>query len=185
MIQILYSILFIMILSFPNHAEVLDKQGNPSSQVQQIIKKFHLYLKSAKNIDSDIKSKIDSESILSTQELNHIAQKFFLRPKGFGRSSPGAHAHYKNICASLNDKDQQELIELFKTIGDIDTVYPSNIHAQPDYILIQGATVPNMRQRVMFLADLITTGQLRLKKSTQIIFYLVKDLYTIQKPMMC
>ena len=123
-----------------------------------------------KTFDPKLKKLIAANSKLSVTELNRIAQKAFLRPKKSERLSPEAFAHYKILCSSLSLKEQREIINLFQKIGDIDAVYPADTDPLPDYILIQGSTVPNMRQRVMFLADLIITGKLKLKEATKIIF---------------
>ena len=166
----IYLLSLILICSFSAHAEILDDQGNPSPDVQQIVRKFYPYLKSIKDLDDQSKEKLTSNTNFSVEELNGIAQKVFLRPKGSERLSPEAYSHYKNICSNLSFEEQQEIINLFRKIGDIEAVYPRDTDPLPDYILIQGSTVPNMRERVMFLADLITTDKLKFKESTKIVF---------------
>jgi hypothetical protein len=104
----------------------------------------------------------------TVQDLNALAQDKFLRPKGSERLDEIAKEHYRALCAHLSTEQKDKIINLFRALGEIDPVYP--IQKSPRYILIQGSTVPNMRERIMFLQELVTQGQIDLRPDAQIIF---------------
>ena len=60
-------------------------------------------------------------------------------------------------------------INLFYDFGYISSIYPKK-NVNPDIILIQGSTVQNMRERLMFLAKIIQKDVVHLKKETQIVY---------------
>ncbi|AIK96321.1 hypothetical protein [Candidatus Odyssella acanthamoebae] len=100
--------------------------------------------------------------------LNTFAHKTFLRPHGSERYEDRAIQHYKKLCAMLSLGQKQKLIESFRKLGGIDPLYPKK--KDPDYIVIQGATVPAMRERLMFLVKLIEDKKIKLSVNTKIIF---------------
>ncbi|AIL12900.1 hypothetical protein IM40_04260 [Candidatus Paracaedimonas acanthamoebae] len=114
-------------------------------------------------------AKIFEEKKATVQELNTLAQKHFLRPKNAERMSNEAIQHYKKLCSGLSSEQKKQIINLFYNLGYITSIYPKR-NTSPDIILIQGSTVPNMRERLMFLAKNIEEGIILLKPETQIIF---------------
>lgn len=103
------------------------------------------------------------------QELNALAQTYFLRPKDTERMSSEAIQHYKKLCAGLSSHQKQQIINLFYNLGYITSIYPKK-NSTPDIILIQGTTVSSMRERLMFLAKNIEKGIIHLKPETEIVF---------------
>lgn len=171
MMQRFYYRIFLCFFIFTSaDAAVLDAQGKPSKEVRQIVKDFSHYLWTRKDVDQKIVKKIVSNKEISLAELNTLAQTAFLRPKGSERLSPEALTSYKKLCSWLTKKDKQEILNLFAKIGDIEEVTPSPHESMPDYILIQGSTVPNMRERLMFLASMVESNKINIQGSTTIVF---------------
>lgn len=135
-------------------ASVLNDDGSPRTEVIQIFEKFN--------------PQIGPNPSLA--DLNAIAQKEFLRPAKSERLSKEAIAHYMALCSKLSAQDKDQIIENFRKIGDIDTVYPTN--KNPDYILIQGSTIADLRGRLAFLGSLVNENKLSITPHTQIVFLL-------------
>jgi hypothetical protein len=147
---------------------ILDAEGEISLEVRKVFSAFqNLLLTSEKFPQAKIKDILECDDP-TVQDLNTLAQDKFLRPQGSERIDAKAQAHYHELCAHLSTAQKDDIINLFRAIGDIDTVYPEN--KNPDYILIQGSTVPNMRERIMFLAELVTQGHINLLPDAEIIF---------------
>jgi hypothetical protein len=100
--------------------------------------------------------------------LYSFTHKIFLRPEGSERYDETAIQHYHRLCAPLSLPQKQKLIESFKKLGNINPIYPKK--KTHDYIVIQGATVPTMRHRLMFLVKLIEDNKIQLSAKTRIIF---------------
>ena len=107
---------------------------------------------------------------LSVEKLNEVSQKYFLRPKGEGMVSPNSVKHYVALVSHLNESQQSELMGAFTTLGMINTIEPKT--SNPDYILIHGTDLQIMRQRLMFVANLIRANYL---SSTPEIIFLSGD----------
>ncbi len=101
-------------------------------------------------------------------KLNDFAQQKFLRPKGAERLDEKSLSHYKKLCAGLSVSVKEKILNLFKRLGDIDPVYP--IHKNPNYICIQGSTIPSMRERLMFLSQLVDEQKINISPTTKIVF---------------
>lgn len=97
---------------------------------------------------------------LSPDERNAIAQAVFLRPAGQERQCMGPIQKFSTYS--------NQLYPLFKSLGDVDTVYPKQLDY--DYILINGSTVRNMRERVKTLINLVDSGKIIMTPKTQIVF---------------
>lgn len=104
----------------------------------------------------------------SLYELNTLAQEKFLRPAKTERMSKEAVAHYHALCASLSPQEQKAVIDAFRKLGVIEAIYPQ--YREPDYIHIQGSTLQNLRERIMFLASLVEEGKITLRPETKIVF---------------
>jgi hypothetical protein len=101
-------------------------------------------------------------------KLNDFAQQKFLRPKGAERLDEKSLSHYKKLCAGLSVKMKEKILNLFKRLGDIDPIYP--IHKNPNYICIQGSTVSSMRERLMFLSQLVDEKKINISPTTRVVF---------------
>lgn len=152
-----FTLLSLMITLFSTltlSASVLNDDGSPRAEVIQIFEKFTPQV--GKNP--------------SLVDLNTIAQKEFLRPAKTERLSKEAIAHYMALSSKLSDQDKDQIIENFRKIGDVDTVYP--IDKKPDYILIQGSTIADLRARLTFLGSLVAEQKLIIEPHTQVVFLL-------------
>ncbi len=135
-------------------AGIVDKKGNILPEVLNIVSMFNYELSENKTININA--------------LNSFVPEVFLRPADSERYEEKAIQHYKKLCAPLSFDQKQSLLESFRRLGDIDSVYP--VHQTYDYIAIQGATVPTMRHRLMFLVHLIENDKIKIKANTKIIF---------------
>lgn len=97
---------------------------------------------------------------LNPDERNKVAQAVFLRPAGQERQNLSGQQKF----APYSD----QLYPLFKQLGDIDSISP--VKTDYDYILINGSTVKNMRERIQTLVNLITSKKIRLTSKTTIVF---------------
>ncbi len=97
---------------------------------------------------------------LSPDERNRIAQTLFLRPVGQERQDMAVKQKFEPYS--------NKLYPLFKKLGDIDPVQPSK--TKYDYILINGATVDDMRKRVKTLVNLVTSKTITVTPETTIVF---------------
>lgn len=118
----------------------------------------------------EIASYFDSKLGNSTDilKLNDFAQQKFLRPQRAERLDEKSLSHYKKLCARLSAKTKKKILSLFKQLGDIDPIYP--IHNNPHYICIQGSTISSMRERLMFLSQLVDEKKIHISPSTKIVF---------------
>ncbi len=109
---------------------------------------------------------------LSPDERNKIAQTLFLRPVGQERQDMAVKQKFEPYSS--------QLYPLFKKLGDIDPVQPSK--TEYDYILINGATVADMRKRVKTLVNLVTSKTITITPETTIIFLSGdRDLFSADK----
>jgi hypothetical protein len=143
---------------FSSFAEgtIFDAHGKPSHEIIRIFR----HAKPDLNLKQDV----------SLERLSQIAQDSFLRPRGSERLSPEACDFYHTRFGSLSGEKQKIILESFRKIGVLDARYPSS--KNPDYILIHGSTVSNLRARLRFLASLVTEGKISLSESTHLIFLL-------------
>ncbi|MBN9413465.1 MAG: hypothetical protein J0H12_06045 [Candidatus Paracaedimonas acanthamoebae] len=141
--------------------------------MQEIIKIFcllsYVLNSSSYHLSETLFEKIFVEKKATIQELNALAQRHFLRPKHAERMSKEAIQHYKKLYSRLSIEQKKEIIKYFYDLGYITSVYPKR-NVCPDIILIQGSTVPDMRERLMFLAKNIENGIIFFKPETQIVF---------------
>jgi hypothetical protein len=141
--------------------------------MQEIMKIFfffsHVLNSSPHVLPKERLHQIFEEKEATVQEVNALGQAYFLRPKHAERMSDEAIQHYKKLCSGLSAPQKEEIINLFYNLGYIASTYPKK-NINPDIILIQGSTVSNMRERLMFLAKNIEKGLVHLKPETQIVF---------------
>lgn len=135
-----------------SQAIISDDKGQIAPEILEIVSYFNPELKNSADIF----------------KLNDFAQQKFLRPKGAERLDEKSIAHYKKLCTELCVKTKEKILGLFKQLGDIDPVYP--MHKNPDYICIQGSTVPTMRERLMFLSKLVDEKKINILPATKIVF---------------
>lgn len=152
MFQILISLIIFFCSSCNVWGDVLNKNGYPLPEVIKIGKKFQP----------------DLPFNASLEKLNKLGQEKFLRPAKSERLSEKAIEHYKALCSHLSSQDQRDIVDSFRKIGDIKAVYP--LHRNPDYILIQGSTISELRKRIMFFASLVEKGKIVLSPKTKIVF---------------
>lgn len=96
------------------------------------------------------------------EELNAIAQKYFLRPKKSERLDEKARSFYESVYQGLGPTREDKVHEVmssFKTLGYSDAVYPE--HVSPRFVLIQGSTLSNMANRLRFTSQLLESGKLK------------------------
>ena len=155
-------LLFLLSFSISNSAlaVVADSTGKPLPEVREI---FSIVLR--KNYSDQILKSLKSDTL---QSLSKVGQEVLLRPKGFDRQDPPSIRHYHELLDKLSKDDLTALVELFKKLGDVDPVFPAT--KKVDYVLVHGSTVQNMRERVMFLADMISTRKLVLDPKVQVVF---------------
>jgi hypothetical protein len=154
MLRISITFIIMAFSSFDVWGVVLNKKGAPLPEVTRIFEKFIPKLGPTPSLT----------------ELNKLAQKDFLRPAKTERLSKEAIVHYKKLCAPLSLKTQDEIMDGFRKIGDIDPVYP--LTTEPNYVLIQGSTISDLRERIMFLASLVNKKKIALLPETKIVFLL-------------
>lgn len=123
------------------YAQVLDNKGNPSKAVVDIFKAFSL------------------SDQASLGDLNAIAQASFLRKMGQERWEDKR---------SFDGIDVIKLKSLFQEIGNIGHVLPKS--KEYDYILINGSTIGNMRERVKTLIRLVNNQDILISPKTKIVF---------------
>lgn len=109
---------------------------------------------------------------LTPEDRNNIAQAVFLRPAGQERQNLSGKQKFGAYST--------QLYPLFKELGDIDPVLPKQ--ESYDYILINGSTVKNMRERLKTLVDLVTSQKITITPNTSIVFLSgERDLFTPDK----
>lgn len=166
-------------------AHIVDAQGKVRVEVIEV---FRIYEPIIRDKTDEIMQKrgLSKEKIqavlnkrtpiseISLQDLNDIAQVVFLRPAGKERKE--SQSHYK-IFSPYTDK---RVYQLFRKIGDINSIYPKNKHY--DYVLFNGSTIKNMRDRLKALVDLIKNRKLIITSKTQIVFLTgERDLFPEEK----
>ncbi|MBY0293501.1 MAG: hypothetical protein K2W92_09490 [Alphaproteobacteria bacterium] len=149
---ILSSCLLCIVFSFGAGGVVLDEKGQPHPEVIRIFEIFQFNLGPSPSLET----------------LNRIGQKEFLRPAKTERLSKESIEHYKKLCSQLSPQDQDEILDHFRRIGDIEAVYP--FRKDPNYILIQGSTLSSLRERIMFFVFLVEKEKIKLLPNTNIIF---------------
>lgn len=147
---------------------LFDADGRISPEVRRIFSAFQDALLTSQKLPQETIKGILETDRPTIQHFNLLAQDKFLRPQGSERMDRRAQAHYRELCAHLSTAQKADIISLFQTIGDIDPVYP--VYKTPDYILIQGSTVANMRERIMFLAELVSQRRIVLLPRAEIVF---------------
>jgi hypothetical protein len=152
MLNIMAFCIFFIFSSFCAWGVILDEEGKPHPEVIKICRKFQP----------------DLGEMSSLEELNKVGQEKFLRPAKTERLSKEAIQHYQRLCSSLSPEDQLEILEAFRRIGDIEPVYP--LRKDPNYILIQGSTISNLRERIMFISFLLEKEKIKLLPNTKIVF---------------
>jgi len=154
-------------------AEIVDSKGHVLKEVIEI---FHIFEPLIEQCSKEIfkktgLSKVKIDEILKNQnhtknislnDLNDIAQVVFLRPNTIERKD--SKPLNKNFLPYTNER----LLNLFRTIGDIDTKYPKRQTYR--YVLLNGSTVKNMRFRLKTLVTLVKAGRLIIDKNTEIVF---------------
>lgn len=109
---------------------------------------------------------------MTPEDRNNIAQAVFLRPAGQERQNLSGQQKFGAYSPKL--------YPLFKELGDIDPVLPKQ--ESYDYILINGSTVKNMRERLKTLVDLVTSQKITITPNTSIVFLSgERDLFTPDK----
>lgn len=172
--SVIIRIFFFSLLFYQNSfARILNENGKVLKEVVEIFRHYKPLIEqyaedivqkkslSKEEIDYILSSKTPISDISLTQ-LNDIAQVVFLRP---------SHTERKDIKPQ-NEKflpyTNQAVLGLFHSIGDIGPVYPKKKSYR--YILFNGSTVKNMRQRLKTLVELVKVGKLHFRKDTEIIF---------------
>jgi hypothetical protein len=128
-----------------HHAEdIVQQKGLPKEKINHVL-----------NSQTPI-------SDISLEELNAIAQVVFLRPIDKERKDIRGENEQFLPYTDLT------VLDLFSKIGDIDSIYPQK-EAYP-YILLNGSTVANMRERLKTLIELVEQKKLSIAPETKIIF---------------
>jgi len=179
--------LFIFMIGFllvlpKSYTNILDKQGHPRQEVVDIFRQFKGLLEENKSLllinneqsaaslryvltEDDFNKILDfqvSAADISLDSLNVIAQKIFLRPANLER---------KDIVEDDNKFSSyvtNDLWKLFAAIGDIGSIYPTQQKYM--YMIINGSTVQNMRQRIQALINLMNESKVQIFPSTQLVF---------------
>ncbi|MGL5784081.1 MAG: hypothetical protein ACRCYZ_01145 [Alphaproteobacteria bacterium] len=131
---------------------MIDENGAPSPETRAL---FRL-----------LKPDLDQGASLKT--LSEIAQETFLRPAGSERLSKEALAFFQKHYGALPGETQKAILENFKKIGDLGARYP--FFQTPDYILIHGSSVSDMRTRILFFASLVREGKVTLPTHAKLFF---------------
>ncbi len=97
---------------------------------------------------------------LQPKTMNAIGQVAFLRKSGQERKDIRLQPRFKDYAG--------ELFSLFQKLGDVDPVYPSR--KTYDYVLINGSTVKNMRERLYGLSWFVKNNMLTITPQTKIVF---------------
>lgn len=100
--------------------------------------------------------------------LDGWAAAHLRRPLKTERMAPAALAHYQSLVGHLTPAARARLVIQFERLGDIGAQKPKR--RAYDYILIHGTTVQGMRDRVMAVAQAVSTGALQMTPKTQIVF---------------
>jgi hypothetical protein len=142
----------LIVLVHPLFAKIMDEKGAILPEVMAVFTDFKPLMSS------------EEQKLLeypSLKNLNTIAQSLFLRPSGLERKDIVSRDSIFSSYAT------PYLRGLFKKIGDIGDVKPNQKHYR--YILISGATVQNMRQRLATLIELVESKSVEIDESTQLV----------------
>lgn len=165
--------LFILLAVQDCSARILNEKGKVLKEVVEIFRHYKPVIEeqvddivqkrglSKDKIDHILNSKTPASDI-SVKELNDIAQVVFLRP---------AHTERKDLKpfnAKFLPYTDHRVFKLFRAIGDIDPVYPKKRKYR--YILLNGSTIKNMRQRLHTLVELVKTKKLLVTPATEVVF---------------
>ena len=179
--KILATLLIYCHLSPFAYGGLLNEKHEVLPEVVEIFSYFQNTFKPSSNYSQATVRRIFTTKRATLSELNALAQENFLRPPRSERFDEVAIQHYHALCAHLSEDGKQHIIDLFAQIGDISAIYPKR--PDPVYILIYGATVPTMRNRVMFLATLFESGALNPATTAEIIFLVgERGLYASETP---
>jgi hypothetical protein len=143
------------------YGNILTEKNMIKEEVLEIFWNFRKLFKQPKEFPDNLRyfKNSDANQRLTLHNLNDIAQKFFLRPKGQERLSEASKEHYRTLSQHLSQKEKKQIIKLFQTLGNIKKRLPT--HTNPHYILIQGSSVQNMRERLMFVDEMARKGKLK------------------------
>lgn len=140
LIFIIYLLLNTSFIQASSTPSLLDTHGNPSSYLRTLFKTLNFPYEG------------------NVAELNTIAQENFLRKKGEERW------HMKEVYA---DK-RTEILSLLEKMNFLNRISPSS--SDYDYIIIHGATITRMRDRVKFFIDLWKELPLSTQEKVKIVF---------------
>lgn len=112
-----------------NFFDLLITHNKASASLQKILEK--------ENIDPN----------LSFKKLIAVTQKKWLRPNNSERW---------HLEETKNKREQEAFLELFKNIGLVDSVLPTN--NQYEYLLFMGGDIHGMQERLDFLTHLVKDG---------------------------
>lgn len=147
-----FYLLVFSLFSFKAWSTKVDKNNSRFPEVIQIFRIFNYNVGNSPSLEM----------------LNKIAQENFLRPAKTERLSKEATAHYEKLCTSLSPHDREQLLDLFRKMGDMEPIDPKE--KEYEYILINGSTVSNMRERLMYFVSLLDQKKITLKPETKIVF---------------
>ena len=147
---------FFLVLFFPFilFADLVDEKFKPKSELLEIFKIYS-------SIFTDEQCALLPDPTL--ENLNTIAQDVFLRKPGLERKDLKVS---DSPMASVRD---ESLLGLFRSIGDKGDILPPT-RAEYDYILLNGSTVQNMRQRLNALVRMVESEHLKINEKTKIVF---------------
>lgn len=154
-------------------AKILDENGNVLQGVLEVFRQYKPLIEQhtekivqGKGLPKEtIASILDTHTPVSNialKDLNDIAQVVFLRPSNMERKDTKAYNE------QFLPYTTQAVLDLFDVIGDLRPVYPKSNHYS--YILLNGSTVANMRQRLKTLVDFVETKKIHIQPETQVIF---------------
>lgn len=162
---------------FPFHgpvsSRIIDQKGIVSETVIEIfrhykplIDRYKTDLTQKKGLSSDqievVLNPATPTSDISLAILNDIAQVVFLRPADMERKD----IHVFN--SKFLPYTTLSVFRLFQSLGDVGPLYPRQKRYR--YILLNGSTVANMRQRLKTLVDFVETKKLKLYPDTEVFF---------------
>ena len=153
--KVFFKRLFVaLFLPFVLFANLVDDDFNPTSQLVEI---FQAY---APILTSEQRALLSDPTL---ENLNAIAQAVFLRKTGLERKD------LKVSESPMASVRHEGLPERFRLIGDKGDILPPD-GAEYSYILLNGSTVQNMRQRLNTLVKMVESGYLKISEKTKIVF---------------
>lgn len=165
--------LFTLLVFQDCSARILNEKGKPLKEVVEIFRQYKPLIEertddiiqkkglSKERIEHILNSKTPASDI-SLSDLNAIAQVVFLRPPQAERKDISP---YNKIYFPYTNR---RVFALFRAIGDVGPVNPKKKSYR--YILLNGSTVKNMRERLKTLVDLIKARKLLIESGTEIVF---------------